>query len=330
MATAIKAETGDRVSLYAHYGYTLELTRNDAGHLGALMSTTAFDGVIGQIASADRGLGSVGGPVTVTDSITRTGMELIIVDDTRTGVERDKDGGFVRRPDLPTDDVIHVLQRNFAAALMDGAGVAWADPNGNGNLHDAELWSQLAGLRELYATHRKKQEIPGSEEGGLYVVTDNESRFYQRRDQDLNQWLIAGTRNAALKLGAPVRFVSFDDLLDGDLDRPDAYLFVNVFKVTQQDRARLHERFAREAAAAIWLYASGYFDGSSYSVEHLSATTGVGVAAFDESHRQWVDVRLVRQLDRERAYIRCGSRTGSDVLHSRRKRRRAREVSRRR
>jgi hypothetical protein len=117
---------------------------------------------------------------------------------------------------------------------------------------------------------------------GLTVVVDEPSRFYQRCDEILNARLLSGIRDSALRSGVPTQFCLLQDILDRKAAPSLVYIFSNAFHLDSEDRGRLREVLIEQNAAAIWMYASGYIDGSG-SVENISATTGHTVVAFDEA-----------------------------------------------
>ena len=75
------------------------------------------------------------------------------------------------------------------------------------------------------------------------------------------------------------------------------YLFLNAFRLTPDDRAKIHAVLEKNLAAAIWMYAPGCI-GENTSAENITATTRIKVAAFDKPARtgsvslladKWID-----------------------------------------
>ncbi|HNR30656.1 MAG TPA: beta-galactosidase [Candidatus Hydrogenedentes bacterium] len=295
----VKAASPRPVKVFAPYGYTYETARNDAGHLGlGLIIASDLDGFVAPVSYTNRGLGGAGsvmGPVT---SALFHGKEWLVVDDTRTGVGRDPETGVIARmKGLRGEDVFHVQQRNFAAALIMGLGLVWADPEGKGWLHDEEQWKEFARMYATYAdTLGGEREInteapaelenpimgrpPFSHARGLAVVVDEMSRFHQRCDETLNDMLLHQTVDAAVRSGMPTRFCLLQDVLDDRIAPAPVYLFLNAFFLSDGDRQRLHEILEREQAAAIWMYAPGYINERT-DAANITATTRMTVKQFD-------------------------------------------------
>ncbi len=271
--------------LIAGYGYSFELTSNAAGHFAlANLLQSDLDGFISPVSSVDRGLGGVGGFMGPVHSLTARGRTWILLDDTRTGVQRDESTGqFSRMRGVRAEDVFDVQRRNFSAALVNGLGVVWSDPNGEGWLHDKEQFAEFGRMREIYAAH--PAPLPGepasSASIGVNVVVDEDSRFYQQCDVKVNSLLLNGGRDAVLRAGVPSRFLLLRDVIEGLAPPAPVYCFINVFHLSAADRTSLQDRLGREKACAIWLYAPGYID-TGASADNISATTGMTVQAFDK------------------------------------------------
>ncbi|HOC72289.1 MAG TPA: hypothetical protein PKL54_05705 [Candidatus Hydrogenedentes bacterium] len=272
-------------SILAPYGFSFEAGGNVSGHfaLGNLLDSD-LGGVIGPVSQSDRGMGGAGGYAGPVHSLLARGKTWIVLDDTRTGMERDPATGAVARMrGVRAEDIFEVQKRNFASALVDGLGLAWADPLGDGWLLDREQWRLFGKMREVCAARAEQAAAPPEEESpaGVTVVVDEASRAVQRCAGPLNALLVAGGRDAALRAGVRTRFVLLQDVLEERAGPSRVWLFLNAFRIDAEARERLHDRFARERASVVWLYAPGYFDGDVSSAENIAAVTGMGVRAFE-------------------------------------------------
>ena len=304
MASHVAATSAIKPVLLAYYGYSLELTSNAAGHFAlANLLESNVDGFISPISSVDRGLGVVCGDIAAVHSISSRGKKWFVVDDTRTGVQHDAETGqFSRMRGVRAEDIFDVQRRNFSAALVNGLGVVWCDPDGEGWLHDKAQFAELGRMAEIYAGNRPSGpgDPAGSASVGVNVVVDENSRFYQQCDAKLNTLLVNGSRDAALRAGVPTRFVLLRDVIEGMAPPAPVYLFANAFRLSGTDRAALHDRLGREKACAIWLYAPGYLDELA-SDENLSATAGMTVHSFGKPERSSSTFRLPGQFLEEGA-----------------------------
>jgi len=291
----VREQSTTNPKIFANYGHSFEYESNLSGHLGlGLLLNSDIDGFISPVSYVDRGLGGAGGFMGPVDSARYNGKQWLILDDTRTGVSKDPLSGEIGRlRGLRAEDVFNVQRRNFAAAAVHGLGMVWADPRGEGWLHDREQWEILAGMQGIYlGLYGVHGAISGAEgEPGpvprityppdLLVVVDERSRFFQRNDQPLNSLLLQGGRDAALRSGVSTQFALLQDVLDEKAPIAGAYLFLNAFRLTEAERERLHARFAAEQACAIWLYAPGYYAGDVRSAANISKTVMMNVRTFD-------------------------------------------------
>lgn len=271
--------------ILAPYGYTFEAMPASSGHFGLeLLLESAYTGFVSPVSYFDRGLGGVGGMMAAVDSLKVRGKTWYLLDDTRTGVERDEDTGeFARIKGIRASDVYAVQQRNFSMAVTYGLGLIWSDPQGEGWLNDREQWMQFEKLKDIYV--RQVSENAGKSapesKATLTVVVDETSNFYLQDAEHTNSVLLERGRDAALRAGVSTRFHLLRDVIDGVAPPTPVYLFLNAFQLSPESRTRLHARFALEQACAIWLYAPGYF-GTAPDTENIKATTGMDVGAFEE------------------------------------------------
>lgn len=298
LAAHIKSLAGPEIAVAAAYGFHLELPGNDTGHWAlARLLDSEVDCLVAPVSYRSRGVGGVGGTMGPMDSVVARGKRWILVDDTRTGAAPSADASANGEPQSgPSEDLYQVQRRNLVTALAHGAGLAWADPDGAGWLHNGAIWDRIGELREAYLSLDENEDgsSGAGENGGnpapeglytrptLMVVVDEQSRFYEHDDERLDGRLFPMCRDTALRSAVPVRFCLLQDVLRGTAPPASVYWFVNVFRLTLEQRGRLHEILARQQAAALWSYAPGYFEEGA-SVEAISATTRMNVKAFKKA-----------------------------------------------
>ncbi len=281
-AAHVKKIAGSETKVFAPYGYTYELTDAAAGHfaLGKLLRSE-IDGFVSPVSYTDRGLGGVGGLMGPADSALLQGKQWILLDDTRTGLVRDPATGEVARPkNLRAEDVYTVQQRNFTTALTHDFGLMWADPEGDGWLHDPDMWPRLYKMWSIYQDMRAAPAPTALPAPLLAVVVDEDSRFYMRGAHETVELLLSQVRDSAARAALPTRYYLLSDILEQRAPPAAVYLFLNAFKLRAEDRTNLHKILEQNKAAAIWLYAPGYID-QTPSVENVSATVRMRVKMFD-------------------------------------------------
>ena len=310
----IRVTRGSNLTILLPYGYSYELLDPTSGHMALnIAMDSSADGFISPVSYANRGLGSPGGFMGPVDSARYHGKRWYLIDDTRTGIERDSETGAFRPPDgVRIEDIYHVQARNFAAALTHNLGLFWSDANGRPTLHDPVMWERFAQMRSVYSgleSQRASNPIPNprSRATVLFVVSES-SRFVHRRDAPLAARLLQGARDAAMQAGGPAQFVLLRDVLAGRAAPAEVYVFANLFSLDESERERLHAVLQRDRATAIWLYAPGYFADGEASVENIAKTVRLPVGVHDgtaQAGSRWIiggdwlsiDARLGEDLE---------------------------------
>lgn len=293
-AAHVKEQAGPDSLVYAPYGYTLEIADNGKGHLGlAKLLSSAVDVFVGPVSSFDRGVGGAGGYMGPIDSVLGHDKQWLLIDDTRTGVATE--GTAAAATAAPNEDVYNVQRRNFASAVCRGLALCWADPEGAGWLKDRDTWDRIARMREayegLYAEEKADAPVRLYEHTTLAVVVDETSRFYERSGGRIGE-LLQQCQNAALRAGVPVQFCLLQDVLNDAAPPSPVYWFLNAFRLTTEQRTRLHEILQRDKASAIWTYAPGYI-ADTVSVDNIAATVRMGVKALKTGGQSGSTYQLV-------------------------------------
>ena len=304
LVSQVKSLAGDQVQVLIPYGFGYELTENATGHFALeTLLHTPVDGFVSPVSFVDRGLGGVGGFMGPVDSAAAHGKSWTVLDDTRTGIEKDPANGTVARMQgIRAEDVYNVQRRNFTAALVHNLGVFWSDSNGLGTLHDPEAWKNFGAMKDIYARigsgspQPHPHDIRPSEHVTLCVVVDEESRFVQACDVLVNERLLIAGRDAALRSGVATQFSLLNDVIAESVPPADVYLFLNAFHLSEQQRIALHEKLKRESATAIWMYAPGYFSEGGANVANISLTTGMQVSRIDAASTTGSVVQFTGQL----------------------------------
>lgn len=283
----LKAATNKPFTILVPYGNGLTTLYPEFAQFGlAKLMRGEADGFIVNISPTDRGIGGAGGYTAAVDSARLHGKRCYLLDDTRTGIGLREGSNEVRRPvGLRRQDLLNVYRRNFAAAVVKGLGIMWADVNGTGNLHDNELWTGLGTLKDLYteiinAPHPARDPL---DRLGITVVVDEQSRAYEVGNESIANSLYGEITNLVLQTGAKASFVLFDDVVEGRTPPASCYLFLNTVEISVDEMKKLHALLDETDALAIWMYASGYIRDTS-SAEHISELTRVHVSSFKEKH----------------------------------------------
>jgi len=286
MAATIRKAGGKEIKILASYGYACGLTENDSGHYAlAKLMNSDLNGFVGPVSYHDRGLGGAGGVSGPVDSILLHGKEYYLVDDTRTGIVYDDATGEVTRPkNVLPEDIYNVQERNFATALTQGLGVFWADTDGDSCLHDEGMWRRFARMAAVYTDAAKLPPADEFAEPAIAIVVDEQAQFLLASGRVLNDLLLNRVRESALRAGIRTRTYLLQDVLAGTVPPAPVYLFLNAFQLADADRTKLHTMFQQQKAAAIWMYAPGYFNGA-FNIDNISQTVRMKIMPFDQPAR---------------------------------------------
>lgn len=272
LTPAIKQAWGREIWVSIETGATFEPASGSfpPTALAALLSGP-IDGVSTRPSVGTRGLGDVGAPTGPLDSTTYRGKSWFVLDDTRTGLEGRPTAGAAGLGPL-----LALFQRNAAFALMHGTEYVLSDPQGRGRFANADLWAQFAPI--LHAPPSEADTLPPD----VLLVTSDIAWMYAVDPQAFLGAVSRSARDAALSSGASVRFVLLEDVLTGTAPAARVYLFCDAVSLDPEERDALHALLAAQRAAAIWLYAPGYFSADSPSTDNVMKTAKIKVGAYKD------------------------------------------------
>ncbi len=278
---AAKEATGRKKVVGAFYGYIWasypHLTQNHAGHLGLekVLRSSEVDFIAAPYTYDNRAVGGANNSQTLPESIALHGKLYFNEADTETHLQRRqwRWGESLRNP-KNFAETKGLLIRDFGYALTNGFGMWYMDLLGD-MFHDAEIIRLMAEVkvvdeRWLEADKRRDPEIA--------VILDEDSWRYLSDGEILPTALLSAQKQWELAyLGAPFDALRLRDLSHSDLPDYKLYVFLNTFRVTEEQRSMLHARFKRNRATAVWVYAPGYI-GRKLDVANMQALTGIRLA----------------------------------------------------
>ena len=277
LGKAVKEASGDRSAVAVSYGYTLELMRPGSGHLSlaSVLESPFVDILTGPVSYTARTPGGSAPLPAPLDSIRLAGKLWVSEDDTKTHLSLD-DTPDTYNPKIDTlEGTLAVHNRNFGAALAHGAGVSFMDLWGQGWLADRALWQNIARLRQIgerLAEIRRAATTPVPEPD-VAVFVDERSFFNVRGDEGLLDELIAQHRDALLRSGARVGFYLMSDLLKENFPKtPRLFLFLNAFRLSDDMRLILRNRYQNDGRTLAWMYGPG---ASEESVTEIADAIGM-------------------------------------------------------
>jgi len=165
-----------KTKIYIPYGLNMDTADTATGQFALdTILESDVDGFVLPISYINRGLGESGGPAGVIESISLHGKDVLLFDDTRTGVSFDVfTQQVVRVKGVRAENIFAVQKRNLGMSLAHNTGLIWTDPEGKGWLLDTEQWelfekmiqistkvlTQEGGFQNLRLQPRKIRGIP--------------------------------------------------------------------------------------------------------------------------------------------------------------------------
>ena len=282
IARVVKEETGGKKLTAFFYGYHYDVSgfaygAQVSGHLRLhqVLHCPAVDILCSPITYGDRESGGPGSFMSPADTIQLHGKLWLNEDDTRTHLAP-VTAGFGRTDNMA--QTLGVYRRNFGHQFERRCATWWMD-FGTGWMADEEIFDNFAHERDLWRT------LPsaGPLRPQVAIITDEDSNFVLRHSNEITAYSVTRMRRWFNTMGCPVGLYLLDDLCEGKL--PDSVrmcIFLNTFRLSDQQLAQVRQRAARPGAVLLWLYAPGYVRGDTAGAGNVSRVVGFDVQALDE------------------------------------------------
>ncbi|MBR4443111.1 MAG: hypothetical protein IKS52_07580 [Clostridia bacterium] len=273
-ARIIKSITPDKLvgAFYGAHGCTSFLAGGTCGGTLRILNSGLVDFLAAPGVYENRQPGGMEGQREFPDSFALRNMVYIVEQDTRTHMEnayfQDKYNAF----DLT--DSINIMKREFGRNLCEDTQAWWFDQllGGRRYKHPA-LYSLIARQQQIAA---EGYALPRKKPSEIAFIFDEEST--QVVSQSTTQQCVEMLRNYEIaRIGAPVDQYYHNDMANPAMPDYKLYLFVNVFSLTDSERAAIKAKLRRNHAVAVFLYASGLINPDReirLSPDHISELTG--------------------------------------------------------
>lgn len=293
--TRLKELTGNKTLVGCYYGYMTELSENPnrsqliTGHNGFMkcIRSGVIDFFRAPARYTYRRPGDPNGIMQCFSSFTLRGKVVYIENDERTayGHSEGNDNDLYAGRGTTAAESVGQINREFGMAAAAGAAQYWLD-HPNGSLYEPALVEvirkQLERYPELPAVH-------GYTPPETAIVADTESVYYSvDGPEGIFIPAVRGVFRSINKLAVPFRSLLIEDLLEKDLVPPHKfYIMLPALVLTKEQRSRLMERFAREKATVLWLYAAGScYPDSAPSAKNCGDFLGLTCVMENEPRRE--------------------------------------------
>jgi len=289
-ARVVKKGTDGRKICGAFYGYLayggmFPYTLQHAGHraLERVLRSPDIDFLASPYSYNDRSVGGENAFMSVVGSVKLHGKLWFNEDDSRTMLSP-TEGAPALRPfgrAMTLDDTLSVFKRNFANVLTHRVGQWWVynrllEPVDE-SLRSAqvEVMKVIDKMREVYEISLAEDWSYPSE---MAVILDDKTPFYQSLGDSLNRPLITKQISRELgRIGAPYEMYLLEDLMDPSMPDHRLYLFLNTFRITEEQKSAIKEKTRRNNAVCVWVYAPGFISDQGFSTQNMMDLTGISL-----------------------------------------------------
>ncbi|NMA47919.1 MAG: hypothetical protein GX945_15290 [Lentisphaerae bacterium] len=257
--TVRSASQGRRLSVF-FYGYCYEFSSmgrmSACGHLATrkLLASPDIDILCSPISYFDRELGGGGHAMTAAESIMRAGKLWLYEDDTRTHLAAGGSLGGLRYHAGNQWESRQILLRNTGQEIIRNLACWWMDLMRNAWYADPALWAEMQALAPM---EEAKLSQPRPYTPPVASVFDEYSAVYTNRGHSITQPLLAQSRHAFARMGAPYGQYFLDDVLAG---RVAGRLLVlqNPWVMNAEQRRQLKQAVADKFV--LWCHAPAVLD----------------------------------------------------------------------
>ncbi len=292
-AEIIKSMTANEKIVGAFNGYMWTQSGSDANgkihsSFNRLLTSQFIDFFISPLAYSERYIGRASTFMPVIDSILAHGKMYIAEVDHRTSLEssyssnQDYDGsqGISTGKTYTTYDTVLQYRRDLVQCLLQGVGLWFFDMRGNWVGED-QFYQAIMDMKEEFDysysfTDRSVQNevaVIVGEETYAYSTFSGFNAVYH-----FNNYLYRVQRTALNAMGTGYDVYSMSDLTDGVIsDEYKVYIMLSPVEVTAEESAAIDRYLKKDGHTIVWVYACGYSNGTTLSVDNISALTGIKV-----------------------------------------------------
>src|SRR5439155_6317749 len=94
------------------------------------------------------------------------------------------------------------------------------------------------------------------------------------------------------RMGAPFEQLLLSDLAQPDLPRYKLYIMADLYYLSRDERALIERSVARDGATVLWIYAPGFLNDDSASLDNMQQITGIRFGT--ENVKDELNVRVTR------------------------------------
>ena len=290
-----KEETDDQIIIGGYNGYLWTSNTHDSqgkAHtaMDRVLDSEYVDWIASPIAYSERLIGQSSAYMALLDTVQAHGKLYIAEQDNRTclsdsyaGVSWDADWDYKIGQARTMADTIYQQKRDFANALVNGAGLWQYDMYG-GWLDDDQIYDYIRAAKTEYDmsvqlnrnTTNEVAVFVGDETYG-YLTAENSNMSFTLLEPMLMQ-----QRKHLAAMGAGYDTYAMSSLLNGEVPQHKLNIILSPFEITEQMHNAIDTYLKTDNQVVVWVYLPGISNGTKLSLENVQRATGFLIGAVEQ------------------------------------------------
>ena len=290
-----KEETDNRIIVGGYNGYLWTSNSYDSQGMAhtamdRVLDSAYVDWIASHIAYNERLLGQSSTYMALLDSVQAHGKLYIAEQDNRTclsdsyaGASWDADWDYKIGQTRTMADTLYQQKRDFANALVNGAGLWQFDMYG-GWLDDDQIYDYLRDAKAEYdlSVHLDRDTtneiaVFVGDETYAYLTAENSNMSYTLLEPMLMQ-----QRKHLAAMGAGYDTYAMSSLLDGKVPSHKLNIVLSPFEINEQMHTAIDTYLKTNGQVVVWVYLPGISTGTELSLSNVARTTGFSVGAVEQ------------------------------------------------
>lgn len=299
-----KEETDGQIIVGGYNGYLWTSNTYDSqgkAHtaMDRVLDSEYVDWIASPVAYNERLLGESDTYMALLDSVQEHGKLYIAEQDNRTclaegytGVSWDAQWDFQVGQTHTMADTIYQQKRDFANALVNGAGLWQYDMYG-GWLDDQQLYEYIQDAKaeydlSVYLDRDQRNEVAVfvGDETYAYLTAGSANMPYTLLEPMLMQ-----QRKHLSVMGAGYDTYAMSSLLEGKVSDHKLNIVLSPFEITEEMQTAIDQYLKKDGQVVVWVYLPGISTGTSLDISNVERATGFSIGVVEE--KSTLQVQLV-------------------------------------
>lgn len=290
-----KEETDGKIIVGGYNGYLWTSNTHDSqgkAHtaMDRVLDSPYVDWIASPIAYSERLLGQSSAYMALLDTVQAHGKLYVAEQDNRTclsdsyaGVSWDADWDYKIGQARTMADTIYQQKRDFANALVNGAGLWQFDMYG-GWLDDEQIYDYL---RAAKAEYDLSVQLDRNTTNEIAVFVGDETYAYLTAENSnmsftLLEPMLMQQRKHLAAMGAGYDTYAMSSLLEGKVPSHKLNIVLSPFEITEEMHNAIDTYLKTNNQVVVWVYLPGISTGNTLSLANVQRATGFSIGAVEQ------------------------------------------------